>query len=224
MVLITTEDIFAQKVAKMTAEYIGEAIYLDDEQAQNKMMEFLDYLKETLTTFEERMKCYQLLMMNEWWYQCLLNLWEAGHIDRLGFTVEADVSPSSTYTYDLDLTGTDYACVCPVLYIVSDLGGYVKCTNVVNKEPVDIKSRNWLNKYALPSVPMPSTLTQFPYVRFPKRRVTVTFTNEHSTETAHCVFHADYLEMEFDYALSYMENIYRVMTLKFSDIILEGNV
>jgi len=218
------EDRFAEKIAVMVAEHIGEAIYLPSEKAVEKTLNFLDYLKQELNDMKELLKCHKLLMLNEWWYTCLLNLWEAGHIDRLGFTVEADVSPSSTYTYDLNLTATDKACVCPVLWIMSDLGGYVKCTNIVNLEPVDIKSRNWLNKYALPSVPMPSVMTQFPYVRFPKRRVTVTFSNEHTTQTAHCIFHADYLEMDFNYALQYMENIYGVITRELERIIVHGEV
>ena len=218
-IVVTTEERLAEKLAKAVAELIEECRELTPEQCETETTGFIDWLKQELEDIKYLIECQRLLTLNEWWYQCLLNLWESGSIERLGFTVPADVAPGSAYTFDLSLVGTKYSCVCPVLWIVSDLGGYAKCTNIVNLEPVDIKSRRWLNRYALPSVPMPSTLTQFRYVRFPKRRVTITFSNSHPTETAHCVFYADYLQMEFNYALKYMENVYAVMVDELNKII-----
>lgn len=175
----------------------------------------------------DNLDCLRLLSMNETWYLCLRRVYEStDKIEIYGFLVEADVSPSDTYTYSIDLTTTDKCCVCPKYTCASDLGGYAKLTNFVNEAPTDFKSKRWENKYAARNRPMPTNIADnllygYDYVVFPKRKVKVTFTNNHTTETAHCIFYADYMEMNIDLALLYMKNIYDLLVDKMFGIMFK---
>jgi len=168
-----------------------------------------DYFIEYFLTADS-IECLRDLLMNETWYLCLRRLYESTSlIEIYGFLVEADVEPLTERTYEIDLTGDKYCCVCPKYTCASDLGHYVKLTNLVNEDPVDVVSRKWTNKYAARRRPMPTEIAQslrygYDYVTFPKRKVKVTFSNTHSTETARAVFYADYMELDLETAINYM--------------------
>jgi len=193
------------------AEVVAKALN-KPEKAKDIVSEFIvEYL-----SIAEDVECIKNLLTMQTWYLCLRRIYETTDlIEIYGFLVEADVPPQSSYTYVVDLTGTKYCCVCPVYVAASDLGSYAKLTNVVNELPVDVQTEKWLNKYAARNRPLPTDIGNLThgedYVTFPKRKVRVTFTNTHPSETAHCVFYADYMQMELRYAQNYTENIYSVL-------------
>lgn len=199
--------------ANLLAEIVAEALRRPDRAGEIVREYFVEYF-----LLVDNVECLKNLLTNETWYLCLRRLYESTeYIEIFGFLVEADVAPSSSYTYSIDLTGTKYCCVCPVYSCSSDLGGYAKLTNLVNEAPTDVLTREWENKYAARNRPMPTDIgpslkNAYDYVVFPKRKVKVTFTNTHPTETAHCIFYADYMQMELEDALNYMRNIYDVLT------------
>jgi len=202
-----------RKTSKELAEVVAAALSVKN---ATRARELIDTFIKEFFILGDNIDCMRLILMNELWYLCLRRLYETSeYINVYGFLVEADVSPSSSYTYSIDLTQTNVCCVCPKFTCASDLGGYVKLTNLVNEEPVDFKVRRWVNKYAARNRPMPDSIADsllygYDYVIFPKRKVKVTFNNTHSTETAHCIFYADY-----------MDNIYNILVSKLLDIMFK---
>jgi hypothetical protein len=172
------------------------------------------------------------LTLSEFWYSAILKIYElttTKRIAKTGFLVEADVAPGSSYTYNLDLTGTDDACICPKFIACCDLGPYGKLTNLVNESPVDAKIEEhhpeWTNKYPARDLPLPTDIPHslhqgWDYVVFPKRKVKVVFTNGHSTQTAHFVFYADYLAVPYDYAIWLTEEVYLPFVNRLESLIL----
>jgi len=167
------------------------------------------------------------LTVTQFWYACLLAIYELSDIiKRYGFLVEADVGPQAQYTYTLNLEDTTKCCVCPKFVSVCDLGALGRLTNLVNKPPISGRIRKeWQNKYAARNTPLPTDLPHslaqgWDYVIFPKRKVDLVFSNTHPTETAHFVFYADYLEMDFDYGVYLIENVYVPMVERIRGIIL----
>lgn len=173
--------------------------------------------------------------LSEFWYSAFLKIYELEKTERVGkygFLVEADVAPGTSYVYNLDLTSTNSACICPKFVACCDLGVYGKLTNLVNESPVDAKLEEkrpgWIDKYPAVNLPLPTDIPHslhlgWDYVVFPKRKVQVTFTNDHPTQTAHFVFYADYLEIEFDpYAIWLTENIYVPLVERLKQLILPG--
>lgn len=173
------------------------------------------------------------LTLSEYWYSAMLKIYELTKTQRIaksGFLVEADVPPASSYTYTIDLTGTKSACICPKFMACCDLGGYGKLTNLVNETPVDAKLEEkgpgWINKYPAINLPLSTDIPHslhygWDYVVVPKRKVKVTFTNDHPTQTAHFIFYADYLEVGFDpYALWLTENVYVPLIDRMESLIL----
>jgi len=155
-----------------------------------------------------------MITLNEYWYGCILSIYEMTDlIEKYGFLVEADVSPGTTFTYEINLVPTPKCCICPRFIVSADLGPYVKFTNLVNEPPVDVPEL-WQNKYAARNLPCPTDLPYslhhgYDYVKFPKRKVKVQFTNTHPANTAYCVFYADYLEISYDYGKALLEYVYK---------------
>jgi len=175
-------------------------------------------VRDLLDAFLEQahnIKRLYFLTVTNFWYRVLRIASEMTKDIKLkGFLVEANVSPSSSYTYEFDLTGTPHACMCPVFVASASLGAWVKLTNLVNESPVDVVESEWIDKYVAQDLPlatdMPSLATEsaYPYVYFPKRKVKVTFKNDHDTETARCVFFADYIQVEKDKGENLIRNIF----------------
>jgi len=223
MTLINTKELRKVKsIAKELAEVVAVGLE-KPEKARESAEEFIT----EFFVLSDNVDCIRLMTTTEVWYLCLKRVYEiTDKINIYGFLVEADVPPSSSYTYSIDLTQTNVCCVCPKFLCASDLGGYTKLTNLVNEAPTDFKTKEWENKYAARNRPMPSDMGPSllygdDYVVFPKRKVKVVFTNTHPTETAHCIFYADYMEMNIDLALHYMKNIYSFMVKKLLDIMFE---
>jgi len=208
-----------KKISKELAEVVAVGLE-KPEKARPAVDEFIT----EFFILSDNLDCIRLMTTTETWYLCLKRVYEStDKINVYGFLVEADVPPLSTYSYSIDLTQTNVCCVCPKFICSSDLGRYAKLTNLVNESPTDFKTKRWENKYAARNMPMPTEIGPslqygFDYVVFPKRKVKVTFTNTHSTETAYCVFFADYMEMNIDLALHYMVNIYDYMVDKLLEI------
>jgi hypothetical protein len=178
-----------------------------------------DYIKEQvalLNDISERLKCLFYIQVNSNWKHCLDVIYEmTTRLKKYGFPVPADVPPNSTVkAANIDLTTTDKCCVCPVFYAGTDIEGKTYLTNLVNRPPVDMKAK-WVNKYAakdmILSVQNPALPFSNNYVKFPKRRVEIWFTNYHKTTTAFCWFYAEYLEMDYDDAIWLMENVWEPM-------------
>ena len=204
----------------MSAERTAKILAAAAEDALRNPKKSIEISKQYLQEYfisSENLECLRHLLTTQTWYLCLRRLYESTEfIEIFGFLVEADVAPQSSYTYAIDLTSGKYCCVCPVFTCESDFGSYVKLTNLVNEAPLAGFERKWQNKFAARNMPMPSSapcLTHgFDYVYFPKRKVKVIFSNTHNSETAHCMFFADYMQMELSHALNYMVNIYEVLT------------
>lgn len=212
-----------KETAYALADMVAEAFQKPERMSDIATEFFIDYFIAS-----ENVECARNMLITQTWYLCLRRLYESTDlIEIYGFLVEADVAPNDTYTYQIDLTGTENCCVCPVFTCYSDLGGYAKLTNLVNEPPVDVLSEKWINKYAARNMPMPSTmpvLTRgYDYVVFPKRKVKITFSNTHSTETAHCIFYADYMEMNIKDATLYMQNIYEPL-ISYAKIVMTKDV
>ncbi len=161
------------------------------------------------------------LTLSEYWYSALTKIYELIKTERVsmvGFTVEADVAPASSYIYELNLTTTETCCICPKFLVCCDLGAYGKMSNLLNEPPVDAKLEEkhpgWVNKYAADNIPLPTDIPHslhygWDYVCFPKRKMKLTFTNTHPTQTGHFLFFTNYLEVAFDpYAIRLTEMIY----------------
>lgn len=210
-----------QRDIRLIAAGIAKALEMEPRESEEYISKFVGKLLQMGYDVYRLM----LITLNEYWYTCLLSLYElTTKLRRHGFLVEADVPPESTYTYEIDLTKTDKACVCPVFYAASDLGPYVKLTNLVNESPVDMEAE-WTDKYAAINMPLPSDIPSslrygWNYVKFPKRKVKVIFANTHPTETAHCVFYADYLEMNYRYAIHLIKHVYQPMVRELEELML----
>jgi len=115
-------------------------------------------------------------------------------IDRMGFRVESDVAAGDTFSYVVDLTGTDDCCLCPEAKYWSGLNGEVLLTNTVNRF-ADVRS-DWKNKKPFINEPMPTEPCWRWYVEIPKRTVEVSFENR-GTVTTTARFFAEFDKMDF---------------------------
>jgi hypothetical protein len=203
------------------AEEIAKKFELEEFHTKKFVETLVDNLIETATGIENII----LINISEYWYACLLKIYELSDmLSRYGFLVETDVSPSTTYTYNLSLVGTGVTCVCPKFVSCADLGARVKLTNVVNKDITEVEM-HWRNKYAARDTPLPTDIPHslhegWDYVYFPKLKVQVKFKNTHTSETAHCIFYADYLEINYDYAYTLIKRIYEPMVDQLKEIML----
>ena len=160
------------------------------------------------------------------WYRIVKVAGEmSGYINPRGLLIEADVPASSSYTYNLDLTATQYICLCPIFTCESEYGGrYSKLTILVNETPVDVKESEWINKYAHENMPIPTEApplnAAYDFVTFPKRKVKFTFSNSHSSEN-HMVFYTDWFKTTKDWGTNLIENCYRPFKAKVIDEFLK---
>jgi len=195
------------------AERIADVLELEGKKRKELTRDILHLLRMGIYT-----RRLTLLTLNEFWYSCLLTIYEiTNELERYGFLIQADVPPQKTYIYEIDLTGTDKCCICPVRWNSASLGDEVLLTNLVNETPVDVK-KEWQNKYAAINEPMGTDSTLAvpkKYVVFPKRKVKVMFYNTDDSITAKVTFYADYLAMNFDKAKKLIGSCYEDMVKEF---------
>ena len=123
MTLINTKELRKVKsIAKELAEVVAVGLE-KPEKARESAEEFIT----EFFVLSDNVDCIRLMTTTEVWYLCLKRVYEiTDKINIYGFLVEADVPPSSSYTYSIDLTQTNVCCVCPKFLCASDLGGYAK--------------------------------------------------------------------------------------------------
>jgi len=177
--------------------------------------EILPSFLQEIDEISYNLRCLRLLNILQNWYDCLLILYEGTNkLRRFGYKVIATVEPEGSYTFEIDLTSGDRSCVCPRQIYFAALGSWVTFKCIVNENVREVKS-GWRNKWAPPGAPCPtyvSYLTQGDnYVRFPKRKVKDTWSNEHTSESSRVGKYADYLDMNFKYASDLITHVYEVM-------------
>jgi len=198
------------------AEYIKA--FFDSIDTIDKNINTILKIQRKLSWLED---CHFRITLNYTWYNCLTRLYElTDKITTYPFNVEFDVGPNQTKEQTIDLTATDICCIGPVFQCATDLGGYNTLVCTINEEPVDKKVDRWKNKVR--TFKMPDFITTFTIVHIPKRKLKVTFTNSHPTETAHDIFMLECMLVKLDYALKYMTNIYNIMQVFFEKLWYEG--
>jgi len=120
-------------------------------------------------------------------------------IKRFGYRLEADIPPEGTFTHEIDLTTTPYACVCPIAKFRSSLGGDVLLTSTLNRDARKVDSQ-WRNKHPWIDEPMPTSFQSPPvfYTYVPKVRVEEEMENTNTSDTAtNTRFYAKFDRMNF---------------------------
>lgn len=176
--------------------------------------EYFNQFLQKLDSIDARLYTLRLCLQPVHWYHILWVTAElTPYITKQGFNLSVDVSANSTYTYNLDLTGTQWCCVCPVLIACSQIGpNYSTLTVLVNEPPVDVKEPDWINVYVCQNRPLPSDIytslqTGFLYTFAPKRKVKITFGNSY-TQAGRFTYFADYLQMTKDKGQDLIANCY----------------
>ena len=207
----------SRAVGEELADGIARAIELSPRDA---LEHFKRYLSKISADFDKLLliqDCTFRMWLNYTWYECLLRLYEmTDKIRKYPFIVSADVAPTSTYEYTIDLTDTGICCIGPMFQCSTDLEGYNILTCTINEPPVDKRLNRWLNKQRI--IMMPTRVEFYPIVHIPKGKLKVQFTNNHPTETAHDSFILTCMLVEIDFALKYMTNIYDIMQKFFEEL------
>jgi len=139
-----------------------------------------------------------IFVMNEFWYSCLLHAYAlTDEFTLYPILLTAEIAPASSKTFEIDLTGTNLCCVCPIYYAAANLGDEVLLSCLINESPVDVK-RQWQNKYLPENEPMTTEMTSHPFVIFPKRKLKITFENTNDTETAKAKFYVPGMLIDFE--------------------------
>ena len=189
------------------SEYLGQILDISKEELEEELKEFLNtsiYIKRL-----------QYVTLNEFWYNCLLTVYDlTDEITKVAYRLYVEVEPQSTFTHEIDLTGTNLTCICPIRRSAASIGPAVTLTVIVNEPPVDVK-RQWQNKYAAIEEPQTAELRSARLCIYPKRKLKVIFNNTHSTEPALCTFYIDCMVIDFEKGKKMIEHCYREMAIEF---------
>jgi len=189
------------EVVESIAIAIAEALDREFKESREFFMSELEKIRKAVDNVHDEIELFRIMSQPMHWYHVLWVVSElTAYIDKLGFRVSATVDPEGTYTYNLDLTTTQYTCVCPVYVCASSLGPtYSSLTILVNEKPVDVKLPDWVDIYVSQNFPVPTEVAFLPqgnlYTYAPKRKAKVTFGNSHTTESNEMTCFADYLRM-----------------------------
>jgi hypothetical protein len=219
---ITKEEVI-ELVSIAVAEFLDRLKEEGAVPAREWWEEKLDKLLET-TGFAELL--YYCTLPRNWYHV----LWVVGeqteYLRRKGLDLKFTVSPSSTVVYELDLTPTQYCCVCPTFTTSSELGpAWSRLTVLVNEAPVpDILESTWLNVYVCQNLHVPTEgpplQNGYLYTFAPKRKVKWTFKNLHTSYDNTICFFADYFEMTKDRGYNLIANCYQPFKEKVTERIL----
>jgi len=191
------------------SEYLGQILDIPKpkEELEEKLNELLNIGICT--------KRLQHITLNEFWYNCLLTVYDlTDEITKVAYRLYVEVEPQSTFTHEIDLTGTNLTCICPIRRSAASIGPAVTLTVIVNEPPVDVK-RQWQNKYAALEEPQTAELRSARICIYPKRKLKVIFHNTHSTEYSLCTFYIDCMIIDFEKGKRMIEYLYEEMAKEF---------
>jgi len=221
---IEKKRIAEELVVPLIGEFLDKSIEEGIIPARGWLEDRIDVLVDR-TGYLERL--YLCTLPQNWYHILWVASEETEYIRRKGLDLVFDLDPNSSTVSSIDLTPTQYCCVCPVFTCSSVLGPtYSRITILVNEAPVpDIIESTWLNVYVTQNLHVPTEgpplKEGFLYTFAPKRKVKWTLKNRHPTESNTIAFFADYLEILKDNGYNLIHNCYEPFKKKIVEEMLK---
>jgi len=226
-------------VAKFIIEKWNEYLTVEKEISENirELRKYLDRIFIDIEDFVsylvdlyDLVSCLTCIIINEatFWINVQKTIYEAtiGIIDILGFLLEGEISPESTYEFYVNLLPNNIVCTCPLYFSACNLGPNWGRLTILLNEVAHHKFRSeWLNKYAAINEPIakedaagPHSYTR--YVLFPKGTVRIRIYNRHPTDVMYFTWYAHFIKTSLDFGVWLYENVYMPFTEKLKLVVL----
>ena len=191
----------------------------DEEKLRLLPRQLIDYLVDTY----DLISCLACVVTNleRFWFNVLISIYDLTTlIEIVGFLLEGEINPNSTFEFYADLTPLETPCICPIHVCTSNLGAnWGRLTILLNEVCHPKLKSDWCRKYAAVNEPIsgndvPIETAYRRFVYFPKLTVRITIYNRHPTDVMYFTWYTHFIKTNLDFAIWLTENVWEPFVQK----------